>query len=193
MNIKKIAFALAGAVVMNGTLTMIGHSQSNAVGVFPNDFGPTSIDVSQYPPKMKMYYRLFLAKCSACHTIARPINSQYLELSQEEQTAAKKDTPEIFKNPAVWKIGQKIWSRYVHKMMSKPGSMIQPSEGKKIFEFLVYDSKARKAGANATAWKKNRTQLLESFKTKYPKDYARLFGAASSKEASSAKPTAQHS
>jgi hypothetical protein len=36
------------------------------------------------------------------------------------------------------------WSRYVHRMMSKPGSGIDAAVGKKIYEFLVYDSSVRK-------------------------------------------------
>ena len=36
------------------------------------------------------------------------------------------------------------WSRYVKRMMHKPGSGISAAEGKKIYEFLVYDSSVRK-------------------------------------------------
>ncbi len=54
MNIKKIAVAIAGAFVINGSLTVFGHSANTSAAIYPNDFGPTSIDVSQYPPKMKM-------------------------------------------------------------------------------------------------------------------------------------------
>ena len=61
------------------------------VGIYPNDFGPTTIDVSHYPPKMKLYYKVFSQKCQACHTIARPINSQFLELTDAEMAAAKKN------------------------------------------------------------------------------------------------------
>ncbi len=180
MKLKKVVLTIVGAVAMNSALFSMGYSADKSGGVFPNDFGPTSIDVSQYPPKMKMYYHLFLNKCSACHTIARPINSQFVELSAAEQAVEKKTDPEIFKNPKVWQIGQKVWSRYVHKMMSKPGANIRPAEGKRIFEFLVYDSKVRKIGKNAEAWEANREKLLKSFKQNYPKDYARIFGGASS-------------
>ena len=180
MNIKKVAVIIGGAAVISGTLFTQAYSADKSGGVYPNDFGTTSIDVSHYPPKMKMYYHLFLNKCSACHTIARPINSQFLQLTADEQAADKKTNPEMFKNPLVWQIGPKIWSQYVHRMMSKPGANIRPAEGKKIFEFLVYDSKVRKTGANAEAWEANREKLLKSFKQNYPKDYARIFGASSS-------------
>ena len=61
---------------------------------------------------------MFTQKCSQCHKLSRPINSDYALPSE--------------------------WSRYVHRMMSKPGSGIDGSNGKKIYEFLVYDSSVRK-------------------------------------------------
>jgi hypothetical protein len=36
------------------------------------------------------------------------------------------------------------WSRYIKRMMNKPGSNISAAEGKKIYEFLAYDSSVRK-------------------------------------------------
>lgn len=82
------------------------------------DKGPATIDVSKYPPNLQAGYKVFSAKCSKCHTIARAINSDFA-LDQE-------------------------WERYVKRMMRKPGSEITPADGKTIFEFLAYDSKIRK-------------------------------------------------
>ena len=59
-------------------------------------------------------------KCSQCHKLSRPINSDYA-LPDE-------------------------WSRYIKRMMNKPGSGISSAEGKKIYEFLTYDSSVRKKG-----------------------------------------------
>ena len=61
---------------------------------------------------------MFTQKCSQCHKLSRPINSDYA-LPDE-------------------------WSRYIKRMMNKPGSGISTAEGKKIYEFLVYDSSVRK-------------------------------------------------
>jgi len=80
--------------------------------------GPATINVSKYPPAIQQDYEVFTQKCSQCHKLSRPINSDYA-LPDE-------------------------WSRYVHRMMSKPGSGIDGSSGKKIYEFLVYDSSVRK-------------------------------------------------
>lgn len=80
--------------------------------------GPVTIDVSKYPDGIQENYQVFSQKCSQCHKLSRPINSDYA-LPDE-------------------------WSRYIKRMMYKPGSGISSGEGKKIYEFLVYDSSVRK-------------------------------------------------
>jgi cytochrome c5 len=80
--------------------------------------GPATVDVSKYPQGIQENYEVFSQKCSQCHKLSRPINSDYA-LPDE-------------------------WSRYIKRMMYKPGSGISSGEGKKIFEFLVYDSSVRK-------------------------------------------------
>jgi hypothetical protein len=80
--------------------------------------GPATIDVSKYPDGIKENYEVFTTKCSQCHKLSRPINSDYA-LPDE-------------------------WSRYIKRMMNKPGSGISSAEGKKIYEFLTYDSSVRK-------------------------------------------------
>lgn len=80
--------------------------------------GPATVDVSKYPDGIKENYEVFSTKCAQCHKLSRPINSDYA-LPDE-------------------------WSRYIKRMMYKPGSGISAGEGKKIFEFLVYDSSVRK-------------------------------------------------
>jgi cytochrome c5 len=80
--------------------------------------GPATIDVSKYPDGIKENYEVFSTKCTQCHRLSRPINSDYA-LPEE-------------------------WSRYIKRMMYKPGSGIGAGDGKKIFDFLVYDSSIRK-------------------------------------------------
>jgi len=80
--------------------------------------GPAKVDVSKYPQGIQDDYEVFAEKCTQCHKLSRPINSDYA-LPDE-------------------------WERYVKRMMHKPGSGIGSSEGKKIFDFLVYDSSVRK-------------------------------------------------
>lgn len=83
----------------------------------PQDAGPDKVDVSAYPPPIQAGYKTFSTKCAKCHTIARPIN-----------TTMKRDE----------------WERYVKRMMHKPNSGISDSQGKQIFEFLVFDQASRK-------------------------------------------------
>ena len=80
--------------------------------------GAATVDVSKYPDGIKANYEVFSQKCTQCHKLSRPINSDYA-LPDE-------------------------WSRYVKRMMHKPGSGINAAEGKEIYEFLVYDSSVRK-------------------------------------------------
>ena len=82
------------------------------------DSGPSSIDVAAYPAGIQKNYAVFREKCTLCHTLARPINCTFV-LPDE-------------------------WSRYIKRMMHKPGSMISPGQAKKIYEFLVYDASIRK-------------------------------------------------
>ena len=98
-------------------------SQTSNV-VLPQDAGPDKIDVSAYPAPQQAAYKLFSTKCSKCHTIARPMN-----------TMMKRDE----------------WERYVKRMMHKPNSGISDSQGKDIFDFLIYDQVERK-DKNPTAF-----------------------------------------
>ena len=82
------------------------------------DKGPTKIDVSAYPSGVQKNYDVFRQKCTLCHQLSRPINCDFA-LADE-------------------------WSRYVKRMMHKPGSMISADQAKKIYSFLVYDSSIRK-------------------------------------------------
>jgi cytochrome c5 len=112
--------------------------------------GPTTVDVSKYPDGIKENYEVFSAKCSQCHKLSRPINSDY---------AVPED-----------------WSRYIKRMMRKPGSGISAGDGKKIFDFLAYDSSVRKKKmldeklAKATAEEKKAAEdKLKELHDKYDK------------------------
>ena len=84
--------------------------------IFPADKGPNFINVSTYPPEMQENYKLFEQKCSRCHTLARPINSEFTG---------------------------EAWRKYVYKMMRKPGSGLTPKTAEPIIKFLIYDSEVR--------------------------------------------------
>lgn len=112
--------------------------------------GPATVDISKYPDGIKENYDVFSQKCSQCHKLSRPINSDYA-LPDE-------------------------WSRYIKRMMHKPGSGISAGDGKKIYDFLVYDSSVRKKAmldgklAKATAEDKTTAEAkLKEVHDKYDK------------------------
>jgi len=117
MKIKLSTILLGGAA-----FAVIGAGFALAQAVDPRieryDKGPGTINVSTYPAAIQQYYAVFTQKCSQCHKLSRPINSDFA-LPDE-------------------------WSRYIHRMMSKPGSGIDSGSGAKIYDFLVYDSSLRK-------------------------------------------------
>ena len=111
-----VALAGPGAVIVRVNAQELDAETKARVERFEK--GPTTIDVSKYPEAIKENYEVFSQKCSQCHKLSRPINSDYA-LPEE-------------------------WSRYIKRMMNKPGSGISSAEGKKIYEFLTYDSSVRK-------------------------------------------------
>jgi hypothetical protein len=111
--------------------------------------GPATINVSKYPSGIQANYEVFTQKCSQCHKLSRPINSDYA-LPDE-------------------------WSRYIKRMMNKPGSGISSGDGKKIYDFLVYDSSVRKKAmvdaklAKAPAEKAEAETKIKEVQSKYDK------------------------
>ena len=87
-------------------------------------------------------------------------------------------TPMAVSAPAsdtsIGKVETKVWSRYVKRMMNKPGCNLDKANAKKIYEFLSYDSTKRKTGANAEKWAAHRKSLIEKLKTEKPARYKEL-------------------
>jgi hypothetical protein len=83
------------------------------------DKGSDKISVSNYEASIQQRYKLFSAKCSKCHTLARPINTN----KTDEQ-----------------------WMRYVKRMMNKPKANISPDQGKQIYLFLKFFQAEKNAG-----------------------------------------------
>ncbi len=111
-----LALAAGGALVIRAAEEQLDAETKARIERFEK--GPATIDVSKYPDGVKENYEVFSTKCSQCHKLSRPINSDYA-LPEE-------------------------WSRYIKRMMHKPGSGISAGDGKKIFDFLAYDSSVRK-------------------------------------------------
>lgn len=117
---RRMLALLVGGWIVTAVAGPVLTAQEQAVEarIAAYDKGPATIDVSKYPAGMQARYKVFAARCTKCHTLARPINCDFA-LDEE-------------------------WERYVKRMMRKPGSGISANDGKQIFEFLAYDSKTRK-------------------------------------------------
>jgi hypothetical protein len=111
----------AAALALSGVVVGYADDQLDAATkarIERFEKGALTIDVSKYPEGIRDNYEVFSTKCTQCHKLSRPINCDYA-LPDE-------------------------WSRYVKRMMYKPGSGIDSATGKKIYDFLVYDSSVRK-------------------------------------------------
>ena len=86
---------------------------------FAADKGPDRLDPAGYPAEVATSYKLFAAKCSKCHTLARPINTN---------------------------MPVEGWKMYVKRMMNKPDSGISPDQGKAIYGFLKWRQEEIDAG-----------------------------------------------
>ncbi len=105
----------------DGTVNTDCDKCGYSIVTFSADKGPSKIDpkvLATYAPEMKATYNLFRNKCSKCHTLARPLNT---------------DLPPT------------KWEEYIKRMMKKPGSGIKPDEAKRIWQFIVYDTVKRKS------------------------------------------------
>src|ERR1017187_2169580 len=98
--IRKIFLSL---IVTGILFALTGHRSARADDAgpggppFPNDAGEAQLDVSKYPADIQADYRIFARRCSQCHNLARPLNSQYLQLTPEEEATAKAQEADLFK------------------------------------------------------------------------------------------------
>ena len=179
---------LSGSAIWAEDAAYLAEKAKALQSPYANDLGPAEVDVTSYPVDIqKTYKELFLVKCQRCHQASRPLNSQFVEPSgpkeghQTKIAEWKASHPEMFQDKLVWQVegksaaGPGIWERYVKKMMAKPGCNISPEDGKKIWQFLTYDSEHRKTGPNAAKWAEHRRKLLADFKAQHPDRYRELY------------------
>ncbi len=116
MNVTAFAFGLLAALTWAASAS---HAEKPVYSKW--DTGPRTIDISHYPLIQQKRYKLFAAKCSRCHTLARAINAPYT-------------APE--------------WLGPVKKMAMKPGSGINKAAAKEIIAFLEYHASLRSQSAS---------------------------------------------
>jgi mono/diheme cytochrome c family protein len=81
------------------------------------------VDVSSYPADIQSGYKVFVNKCSECHSLTSSLKQSR--------------SPEG-------------WTEEVHRMQAMASSHVNNSEADLITKFLVYDEAHRKATARAT-------------------------------------------
>lgn len=178
-----VLFAFAPALHAAAAKTAAELEKEKALASpYPNDLGPDKLsneELAVYSAPEKEGYKALVARCSQCHSAARPLNSRFVEPEGKDAAVAalSKSNPELFKDASIRQIEGAVWNRYVKRMMAKPGCKIDSAEGKKIWQFLVADSSKRKLGANAKKWEAHRKKLLEEFKAKHPERYKELAAA----------------
>lgn len=91
--------------------------------LYYSDLGPEDIDVSGYPAQQKFNYEIFRQECSACHTLARAVNSPT-------------------QSRAYWRFH--LARMNFHARINRTGPL-SADDLKFILDFLEYDSKVRKA------------------------------------------------
>ncbi|MEK7399741.1 MAG: hypothetical protein AAB116_22605 [Candidatus Poribacteria bacterium] len=88
--------------------------------VYPWDKGLATIDVSKYPAEQQANYKVYVQKCSKCHTLARSVNAPS-------------------KSP-------KEWKDYIDKMKKKKRAGLDAKSSKTILNFINYDASIRSKG-----------------------------------------------
>ncbi len=147
----------------------------------PADLGPATIDVSSYPAEMQNIYRTnFLKNCAVCHSPARAVNSEFLELPAAEASALRATSPALFDDPRVLLTGPDLWKRYIKRMKMRPPCcgvcpVMSDIEARDIWRFLVFDGRTRKTGPRAEDWARHRRALLEEFRKRFPERYRDLY------------------
>ena len=79
----RLAAVLVGAAVLGVTGAGLGRATAQEMDAETKarverfEKGPATVDVSKYPQVIQDNYELFSHKCSQCHKLSRPINSDY--------------------------------------------------------------------------------------------------------------------
>src|SRR5437763_2211495 len=119
-SVSRLTLLVIAAMGVAGEARWIVQAQQPlAPRIAAADQGASKIDVSSYPPELQKTYQVFTKKCGLCHSVARVINSDY--------------------------VLEGDWEADVHDMTAKAGKLISAADAQQIYEFLVYDSKIRKA------------------------------------------------
>ena len=136
---------------------------------YPADLGASVIDVSGYPAdQRRVYEELFLPKCGECHSPARAVNAPFVELTAAERSELLAGHPHALDDPDLLWAGPSVWRAHAYRMgLRKNGGEACPNFTKDgivaIWQFLVFDSRARKTGGAVEGWLATRRGLVARF------------------------------
>jgi hypothetical protein len=142
LKMKKMLLIAAIAGMMTSFALAADANPEKSNVILPADKGSDKVDISAYPANVKAAYPIFADKCAKCHSIARSLNTL---MTREE------------------------WERYVKRMMHKPNSGIDATQGKTIFTFLMYDETNRKDKNPKAFFKALSDEEIEALKAQQKK------------------------
>jgi hypothetical protein len=167
---------LSGAAAAAGleSVPLRGLNTTHYIEV-PEDLGPATIDVSDYPQEYQDTYRAIFLRVYAILRggPARAINSPRLELDPQGEQALRRQSPELFASEDIVDVGEHSWRDEVMRVKSRPPCcgacpQLTMDQARRLWRFLVYDSLRRKTGDQAQAWAAHRRKLLEQFAARRP-------------------------
>ncbi|MDD5303106.1 MAG: hypothetical protein PHS14_08340 [Elusimicrobia bacterium] len=137
---------------------------------YPEDLGPTAIDVSAYPPEQQRAYQdIFLPVYAVIRGgAARAINSPLIEIDAAGEAAERRAHPEIAGDPRLVSYTRGGWRSEVLHVKNRPRCcgacpFLTRADAEALRHFLVYDSLRRKTGAAAGRWAVQRRDLIRRF------------------------------
>jgi hypothetical protein len=118
---RQVLLLAAALLAGCGALSRRVPPQDPAV-LYYSDLGPAEIDVAAYPEDRRRQYAVYARVCSACHTLARSVNSPV--------------------------VSRDFWEMYILAMRRRsawtPTPEITRQEGEAVADFLDYDARVRK-------------------------------------------------
>ena len=157
----------------------VSSSNSTAI-LYPEDLGPATIDITNYPPRyQKIYQDILKPMLGSFGGPARLFNSPIIELNSEQERAERRSNPRLFSDSLIAQPSAKGWKKRVEEIRLRPPccgacAVLTRENAKQLWEFLVYDSLARKTGKNAQDWIRHREALVERFQREYSERFKQI-------------------
>lgn len=161
-----------GALALAALLPFAAAASLSSKGPpeFPEDLGPSVVDVSGYPPEQqRVYQNIFLPVYAVLRGgAARALNSPLIEIDLAGEEAERRAHPEIAGDPRLASYTRDGWRREVLRVKNRPpccGScpILARADAEALRRFFVYDSLRRKTGAAAEDWAAQRRELIRRF------------------------------